>query len=164
MNGKLLILVFVSLQFNTGCKPKEAEATAVPRITFTIPQPDLSPRDLVVFEVPSSIYGKWMYQSDNIFYSASLKFNRDSSFEYINQGCTQISFTKGTFVSDGSVQILTSLNKFKSRPVSLLPDTTYLYWKQKRFIFKGGSLYDIETNGQIGSVPYLPAYNQAVSE
>ena len=83
MKSNILISTLIMILFLVGCNPKEEKKTNIPDMKFNIPQTDLTPPDLVVFEAANSIYGEWVY-IDTDHYS-KLLINRDGTFRHFNE-------------------------------------------------------------------------------
>ena len=94
------ILIITCLVFASQCNQKEKDST------LAVADP------IFQFLPPSkSIYGEW--EDHSIFiYSANLTLNKNGTFDFRDDGCTQHSYSKGTWTMKYGFIELTSFNEY----------------------------------------------------
>ena len=121
------------------CKSIEEKPSEIPTINFEILSPPVSiPLNSRDYPKAVSIYGEWTYQSDNVWYSATLTVNKNGSFKYLDQSCFGKDSTEGSWVDNGFSQVFTSFDKYKEGP-ALMIETSELHPKIQKSTSKNSS-------------------------
>ena len=131
-----LVVFFLLAQ----CRTKEEKKEDIADVKFIIPpSKGVLISNVVEYKQAASIYGEWRYLSESIMFFAGLTFNRDGTFEYFDQSCLGICLSEGNFQNFGTILILKSFDKYKSRNNAF--DTTNLYFNNEIYQFMDGYLY-----------------------
>lgn len=151
MKPQFLLKVFTLLILLQGCKSKEESPGRIPDLKFTIPQPDQSPPDLVVYTGAISIYGEWFNINPDIF--IKLIINKDGTFQYINKSGLKDS-VKGKWTVKGTEYILHNGNN----NMSIHSSEKQIFFK-KRFSFKNGFLYELTKQASLSNDYFVQSKN-----